>query len=223
MLDFYSGVFNPFDSEEISPPHSREWAARRRLAAALRELAEVAVTSAASVEQVEQSAAELERLTAGLASAPRCHGTLAFMAEGSHGSYGEINHELNAVGGQSNPLAPGLNQWLEGGVAHGTVRCGYAYEGPPGFVHGGHVAAIFDQFLGMAQLAGGRPGMTGSLTVRYLHPTPLNRELRLRAEVVERAGRKTVMRGEISSDGTVTATAEGLFIEPNRPIQQLGG
>ncbi|TXS92825.1 PaaI family thioesterase [Parahaliea maris] len=222
MFDFYTGVFNPFASEEISPPHTREWAAKRRLADALRNLAELAVTSDASVEQIEESATRLEQIASNLASAPRCLGTLAFMANGEHGSYGEINHELNAVGGQSNPLAPGLNQWLEGDVAHGTVCCGYAYEGPPGFVHGGHVAAILDQFLGMAQLAGGRPGMTGSLTVRYLRPTPLNTELRLRAEVVQNEGRKTVMRGEISSEGEVTATAEGLFIEPGRPIQDLG-
>jgi len=222
MRDLYTGVFNPFAAEEISPPHTREWAAKRRLAAALRSLSELAVTSNASVEQIESSADALEQLAAGLADSPRCLGALAFMASGEHGSYGEISHELNAVGGQSNPLAPNLNQWLEDGVAHGTVTCGYAYEGPPGFVHGGHVAAIFDQFLGMAQIAGGRPGMTGSLTVRYLRPTPLNRELRLRGEVVECQGRKTVMRGEISSEGKITATAEGLFIEPSRPIQELG-
>lgn len=222
MHDFRTGVFNPFATEEISPPHTREWAAKRRLADALRTLNELAVTSNATTEQIDEYTAGLEQVAQQLAAAPRCLGTLAFMEDDDHGSYGEINHELNSVGGQSNPLAPRLNQWLEDGVAHGTVRCGYAYEGPPGYVHGGHVAAIFDQFLGMAQLAGNRPGMTGSLTVRYLRPTPLNVELKLRAEMVDSSGRKTTMRGEITANGVTTATAEGLFIEPNRPIQALG-
>ena len=59
----------------------------------------------------------------------------------------------------------------------GTVTFGSAYEGPPGHVHGGYVAAAFDELLGMTQSLGGMPGMTGTLTVRYRRPTPLRTEL----------------------------------------------
>ncbi|WP_116364347.1 PaaI family thioesterase [Parahaliea mediterranea] len=223
MFTLTNPVFNPYASEEITPPHTREWAAKRELTRVLRQLNELAVTTNASVEDIEARTAELQGLADTLAARPQCRGTLAFVETGGHGSYGEINHELNAVGGHSNPLAPELNIWLEGKVAHGVARCHYAYEGPPGFVHGGYVAAIFDQFLGMAQIAGGRPGMTGSLTVRYLRPTPLATELTLRAQMAETSGRKTIMRGEMLANGEVTATAEGLFIEPQQPIQTLAG
>ena len=37
--------FNPFESEEISPPYSDHWQAKRRLAQSLRDLTEVLVTS----------------------------------------------------------------------------------------------------------------------------------------------------------------------------------
>ena len=69
------------------------------------------------------------------------------------------------------------------GPAHalGLVRFGSAYEGPPGHVHGGFVAAAFDEVLGYVQSLGGRPGMTGTLTVRYRSPTPLYTELRFEA------------------------------------------
>lgn len=221
MFDLTNPVFNPYASEEITPPHTREWAAKRQLARVLHQLNELAVTCNASVEEIEARTAELQAVADTLSAAPRCLGTLAFVQTGDHGSYGQINHELNAVGGHSNPLAPELNIWLEGAVAHGVARCHHAYEGPPGFVHGGYVAAIFDQFLGMAQIAGGRPGMTGSLSVRYLRPTPLDSELTLRAEMAESSGRKTIMHGEMMAGGKVTATAEGLFIEPQRPIQTL--
>lgn len=222
MHDLTTPLFDPFASEEISPAFSSQWEAKRRLARAARELTERLVTSAAPESLLDEVTAALQDLNRRLAQAPACRGSLAFLQSGDHGGYAQINHELNALGGQSNPLAPGLNMWLEGNRARGVVNCGYAYEGPPGFVHGGFVAAIFDQFLGMAQVAGGQPGMTGSLTVRYLRPTPLNTDLELEATVSPMEGRKTVVSGEIRAGDRVTATAEGLFVRPRRGMESLG-
>ena len=76
------------------------------------------------------------------------------------------------------------------------------------------VAAIFDQFLGMAQQLGGQPGMTGYLHLDYHRRTPLNTPLRLEGWLVEIERRKTVMRGEMRADGELTASCEcpiGLF------------
>ena len=112
------------------------------------------------------------------------------------------------------PLAPGLNMWFEGEREFGTFTCGWAYEGPPGHIHGGFVAAVFDQFLGMAQMMGKNAGMTGKLQVRYLRPTPLNRELRLEAWMTQQEGRKTVMMAEMRDGERVTATCEALFVRP---------
>ena len=55
-----------------------------------------------------------------------------------------------------------------------------AYEGPPGNVHGGMVAAAFDEVLGMAQSLSGNAGFTGTLTIRYRSPTPLYEPLLFR-------------------------------------------
>ena len=52
----------------------------------------------------------------------------------------------------------------------GTATFGAAYEGPPGCVHGGFVAAAFDEVLGSTQSLSGEPGMTGRLTVNYRSP-----------------------------------------------------
>ena len=207
-------LFNPFASEDISPPFSEHWEAKRRVAQALRELTDVLVTSTPSVEAMNDIAERLELQAQQFAKAPRLYGQLAFHEDGHHGKGGEVNHELNAVGGWSNPLAPGMNMWLEGQRAYGTVTMGWAYEGPPRHVHGGFVAALLDQFLGMAQVAGGQPGMTGRLTVRYHRPTPLNVELKLEAWVEQVEGRKTTVGGEIRANGEVTATCEALFIRP---------
>ena len=53
------------------------------------------------------------------------------------------------------------------------------YEGPPGCVHGGVIALVFDELLGAANIAAGSPGMTGTLTIRYREPTPIRTEIRL--------------------------------------------
>ena len=207
-------VFNPFESDEITPAYSEHWAAKRRVAQALRELTEVLVTSTPAIEDMNDIAERLELQARQFAHTPRRYGLMEFMADGNHGAHGEINHELNAVAGMSNPLSPGLNMWFEDGVALGTVRCGYAYEGPPNHVHGGFVAAIFDQFMGMAQLMGKAPGMTGTLKVRYLRPTPLNIKLELRAELQKVDGRKTLMAATMYAEDQLTATCEALFVRP---------
>jgi hypothetical protein len=82
------------------------------------------------------------------------------------------------LSGTSNPLAPPMVSWQirdgedgpQGRRTEGTVRFGAAYEGPPRHVHGGLVAAMFDELLGRSQLV---PGFTGSLTIWYRRPTPL--------------------------------------------------
>jgi acyl-coenzyme A thioesterase PaaI-like protein len=94
----------------------------------------------------------------------------------------------------------------------GRVRFGAAYEGPPGCVHGGYVAATFDEILGMAQALSGKRGMTGTLTVRYRHPTPLHRELRFEGTLVRQEGRKIYTVGRCLAGDQLTAEADGLFI-----------
>jgi acyl-CoA thioesterase FadM len=48
--------------------------------------------------------------------------------------------------------------------------------------------------------------------VRYHHPTPLNVELVMHAEIKEVHGRKLIMKGTITANGKVTASCEGLFV-----------
>jgi acyl-coenzyme A thioesterase PaaI-like protein len=115
--------------------------------------------------------------------------------------------------GRANPLAPPLELWPDDGVIRGRAIFGAAYEGPPGCVHGGFVAAAFDEVLGSTQsLGGGRPGMTGRLTVHYRSPTPLREELTFESRVVDVTGRKTLTYGTLHAGDRLCAEAEALFI-----------
>lgn len=124
---------------------------------------------------------------------------------------------FSPVIGRWNPLAPPLTFEIgEDRVVRGAGVLGAAYEGPPGCVHGGMVAEILDELCGCAAIAGGAPGMTGTLTIRYRNPTPLHTELTLEARLAEVEGRKSRVVGSISAGGVVCAEAEGIFIKVDR-------
>jgi acyl-coenzyme A thioesterase PaaI-like protein len=132
---------------------------------------------------------------------------------------------FSPVSGVSNPLAPPVRLAIEPGEGSGDYRItgeatfGAAYEGPPGHVHGGMVAAMFDELLGFAQLS---PGFTAYLKVDYRKPTPLNTPLRLLAWVDNVDGRKRLLRGTCTlDDGTLLSEAEGLFIAPRGDADYL--
>lgn len=212
---------DPFASEDITPPISDEWEAKRRVACAIQELSEVLVTSSPDTEKMHNIADQLEKTAAEFSRSPRLYGRLEWIKSGNHGSFGQVSHELNPLGGYANPIAPPVNTWIEGDRARGHCVCGWVYEGPPGSVHGGYVAAIFDQFMGVAQKLGGQPGMTGYLHVNYHARTPLNTDLRLEGELVKVDGRKTTITAKMLADGTLTASCEALFVEPRRGILAL--
>ena len=96
----------------------------------------------------------------------------------------------------------------------GRVRVRPAFEGPPGGVHGGVVAGLFDELLG-AVPGGllGVPAVTGTLKLRYLARTPLARDLRFTAWVEAHRGRRIVVRGACHDGDVLTAQAEGLFVQ----------
>lgn len=212
---------NPFVARDIPPAINAQWQARRRVAAAIKQLTETLVTSAPAIDLLDELATQLEAMASTLSQSPRLYGRVAFCQQASHGSFAQLGHELNALAGLSNPMAPPVHTWIEGDTAHGRVTVGWSGEGPPGTVHGGIVAAIFDQFLGTAQVLGKQPGMTGVLTTHFHRPTPLNVELRLEGRLLLAEGRKTRMLGEMFADELRTASCEGLFIRPRGGLDHL--
>jgi acyl-coenzyme A thioesterase PaaI-like protein len=114
--------------------------------------------------------------------------------------------------GLANPLAPPIRVSVEDQMVVGHARFGIAYEGPPGCVHGGFIAAAFDELLGLTQSLSGKVGMTGTLSVKYRRPTPLHTELRLEGTVTSVSGRKVFTSGRMFAGEVLTAEATGLFI-----------
>jgi len=208
------------DVRRTEPATERETAVAAGLADAVRELIEATVRTEVDLGEQDAIRAEIEALTARLRAAqlPASYGVAYSYSSGRH-------HWGNAVIGQRNAVAPPLVVQRGEGRVSAEFALGAAYEGPPSFVHGGISALILDQMLGEAAASSGHPGMTGTLSLRYLHPTPLGR-LRAEAEVTRVSGIKTIAEGRIlveQPDGTWRASveAQGLFILPRWARERL--
>jgi acyl-coenzyme A thioesterase PaaI-like protein len=122
------------------------------------------------------------------------------------------------ISGKRNAIALPIKLWKVGSnEVRGEAVFSSTYAGPPNAVHGGIIAAVFDEILAMANVVSGNAGFTGTLTIKYHSKTPLNTPIELRGINVRRDGRKQISRGEMLVDGKVTATAEGLFISAAVP------
>lgn len=194
----------------------------KELAQAVRELIEQmmsidsgAVATEAAAEGV-RTVAEALRAAGG---APRLPLTQA--PEGDVAAF----FRFSPVSGESNPLAPPARLEIRETEVVGSVTFGGAYEGPPGYVHGAFVAAVFDELLGITNASLGLPAMTGLLEVRYHQPTPLGVELQLSARHTGLSGRKSFAAGEIRDGDRLLAEATGTFVvvSAKRAVELFGG
>lgn len=119
------------------------------------------------------------------------------------------------VMGRANAVAPHVDfELLPDGTFRGEATLGLEYQGPPGCVHGGIVALLFDVVLGRANFHAGANGMTVYLDVDYHSPTPILEPLVITGRQVRVDGRKIWSQGAIHTGGRLCATAEGFFVEP---------
>ncbi len=104
-------------------------------------------------------------------------------------------------------------------TAHITVA--ERYQGYPGVVHGGIVAAMLDEVVGRAAMEGDiwRFMLTAKLELRYRKPIPIGQPLRLVGRLLKRRGRLATTHGEIwLADGSLGAEADAVLSDiPGMP------
>ena len=191
-----------------------------RLATELRALIDLLVRTDASTESLAQSADTLAAVVAALEEHGSRPGWTGFAETANAGDLvgddearlGFFDH--SPLIGLGNAIAPPIRLEIVDGVVRGEATFGPAYEGPPGHVHGGIVAASFDEVLGMTQSLSGKPGMTARLDVNYRRPTPLRTPIRYEGHLDRVDGRKIFTKGMSFHGETdaLLAEADGLFI-----------
>lgn len=205
-------------------PATPERQAMRRLAAAGRDMIDAMTSTSATEAQLVAASEQLEGVVAvlrgfpadddyvGISELANAGPTLAerLVEAGSSEAWDQFDH--SPFIGLANPMSPPMHFTYQADSLLGEVTFGAAYEGPPGCVHGGYVAAAFDELLGATQSLSGAMGMTASLEVNYRKPTPLHTPLRLLGTFSERDGRKIWVDGRMYAGDVITAEARGLFV-----------
>ena len=111
-----------------------------------------------------------------------------------------------------------LEEWDPQHVS-ACLTLGRFYLGAGGAAHGGVLGLVFDELLGRLANTGRSRSRTAYLHVNYRAITPIGPELRVSARVDRIEGRKRFLTGTIHHGDTLTADAEGLFVElrPGQP------
>lgn len=194
-------------------------AARSRAAEALRRLGHGIVGHHVEPALLDSIAEQVESWLPELDAAPTRRRAVDDMKrrlyEAPTGDGDELDHFPDCVvSGPANPMGIHVKLHREGDDAVARVALGAAFEGAPRRAHGGIVAAVFDDTMGLVLKMIATPAYTGELTVRYLAPTPVGEELEFRARLASREGRKLFIESEAFHlpDRKQVASAKAVFI-----------
>ncbi|HWJ62027.1 MAG TPA: PaaI family thioesterase [Acidimicrobiales bacterium] len=125
-------------------------------------------------------------------------------------------HTYSPALGDANPFAPVVElEVTDDKVVQGTVTFAEIHNGPPwNTCHGGIIALVYDDIVGLAAMVGAGGGMTANLSIDYRKPTPLFEPIRFKAWLDWHEDRKHIARGEMWLGDTLLSDAKGLFIRP---------
>jgi acyl-coenzyme A thioesterase PaaI-like protein len=218
------------DGDAAPTVHTTE--ARLALAATLRRLGNALVAHQADDEVLDEIARRVDELLPAVEAAPeRPHAFLSRtetlfsrpMAERTEAIPSDAFPDC-VVSGRANPMGIAARLWREGDEAVCQVTLGEAFEGAPGRAHGGVVAALMDETMGLVMSISTSPAFTGRLTITYRAPTPLGVPLEARARLAGQSGRKITVTGELRAGDRLLAQGEGLFItvDPERFFDLAG-
>jgi len=95
----------------------------------------------------------------------------------------------------------------------GRFVLGERYQGAAGFAHGGIIALLLDEALGKVCRFRDVRAVTAELSVEYLKPVALDKEIVVEGRETEMNGRNLFMTGEIrNQNGDVLARGKGRFV-----------
>ena len=95
----------------------------------------------------------------------------------------------------------------------GRFVLGNRYQGGGGFAHGGIIAVLLDEAMGKVCRFREVRAVTAELTVEYLKPVAVEKEIVVEGREIDQKGRNLFMTGEIRSEsGEVLARGKGRFV-----------
>jgi acyl-coenzyme A thioesterase PaaI-like protein len=127
-----------------------------------------------------------------------------------------VHHDLCFGCGQANLF--GLQLELEPSAAGGVEGRFFVkqdHQGPPGYAHGGVMAAALDEAMALLLFERGTFAVTGRLEVDLVAPAPVGTFVRVSARLEEEGERTLALAAEATGEGGERlAAARGTFVRP---------
>jgi acyl-coenzyme A thioesterase PaaI-like protein len=104
----------------------------------------------------------------------------------------------------------------QAGRVTGRINIPGKFQGWPGIVHGGIIAAILDEAAGRTatETIPNQVYLTGTMNVRYRHPVKCETPLLVEAEMIHRKGRVVTSRSKLLDESRlVLAEAEIVYVQ----------
>ncbi|WP_081488579.1 PaaI family thioesterase [Patulibacter medicamentivorans] len=117
----------------------------------------------------------------------------------------------------------GLRLHVDGDRVRGDITFDRRHEGAPGIAHGGAIATVLDDTLGLLLVVLGTPAVTANLSINYKAPVLLRQPLHVIGWCTERRGRKLFFQARLESEGTTIADATALFLAVDTSHFHQGG
>jgi uncharacterized protein (TIGR00369 family) len=130
-----------------------------------------------------------------------------------------VHHDLCFGCGQANlfGLQLELERAADGGAA-GRFFVKQDHQGPPGYAHGGVIAAALDEAMALLVFERETLAMTGRLEIDLLAPAPVGTFVHVTARVEEEGERTLTLAAEASGeDGGPLAAGRGTFVRVRSP------
>jgi acyl-coenzyme A thioesterase PaaI-like protein len=127
-----------------------------------------------------------------------------------------VHHDLCFGCGQANLF--GLQLELsprDGGGVEGRFFVKQDHQGPPGYAHGGVLAAALDEAMSLLLHGQGTFAVTGRLEIDLRASAPVGAFVHVEAGMEESEGRRIELRALArGEDGTLLAEGRGTFVRP---------
>ena len=106
------------------------------------------------------------------------------------------------------------------GIIIATFQCDEAFEGYPGFLHGGVISSILDGAMGHCIFARGQAAVTVEMATRFRHPVVIHQEATVSARIERAYHPLYLLEAQIIQAGQVKATATGKFLDQPQLLTQ---
>jgi uncharacterized protein (TIGR00369 family) len=123
------------------------------------------------------------------------------------------HHDLCFGCGQANLFGLQLELERSGDGVEGRFFVKQDHQGPPGYAHGGVIAAALDEAMALLVFERGTFAVTGRLEIDLVAPVPVGTFVRVSAQLEGEGGRTLALSAEAAGeDGRRLAAARGTFV-----------